>query len=47
MNNTIPGAGIDITVVFLVCVIALVVLTSAILIISRYRKCPSAKILVI
>ena len=32
MNNTIPGAGIDITVVFLVCVIALVVLTSAILI---------------
>lgn len=47
MNNTIPGAGIDITVVFLVCVIALVVLTSAILIISRYRKCPSDKILVI
>ena len=40
-------ASIDITVVALVCVIALVVLTTAIFIISRYKKCPSDKILVI
>ncbi|MBQ7836014.1 MAG: flotillin family protein [Clostridia bacterium] len=33
--------------VALVCVIALVVLTTLVLIISRYRKCPSDKILVI
>ncbi len=46
LNSTVDG-NIDITMVALVCVIALVILTTAILIISRYRKCPSDKILVI
>jgi len=41
------SSNIDITMVALVSVIALVVLTTAILIVSRYRKCPSDKILVI
>ncbi len=39
--------GIDVGVVFLVCVIALIALTTMIIILSRYRKCPSDKILVI
>ena len=39
--------NIDITVVALVSVIALVVLTTLVLIVSRYKKCPSDKILVI
>ena len=39
--------GIDPSVLMLVCVIALVVLTTIIVILSRYRKCPSDKILVI
>ena len=39
--------SIDPSVLMLVCVIVLVVLTTMIVILSRYRKCPSDKILVI
>ena len=41
------AASIDPSAVILVCVLALVVLTTIIVILSRYRKCPSDKILVI
>lgn len=39
--------GMDPSVLMLVCVIVLVVMTTMIVILSRYRKCPSDKILVI
>jgi len=41
------GGGINITVLMLVSVIVLLLLTTIIVIFSRYRKCPSDKILVI
>lgn len=40
-------ASIDPSVLMLVCVLVLIVLTTIIVILSRYRKCPSDKILVI
>lgn len=45
--NSANVGGINIGVMFLVCVIALIVLTTMIVILSRYRKCPSDKVLVI
>ena len=44
---TAAAGGINPGVLFLVCVIVLIVLTTMIIILSRYRKCPSDKILVI
>ena len=41
------AASIDPSILMLVCVIVLIVLTTTIVILSRYRKCPSDKILVI
>ena len=41
------NAGIDVGVVILITVIALLVFTTIIVIFSRYRKCPSDKILVV
>ena len=41
------GTTIDPSILMLACVIILVVLTTVIVILSRYRKCPSDKILVI
>ena len=41
------AGGVSSNVLMLVCVIALVLLTTVIVILSRYRKCPSDKILVI
>jgi len=41
------AGGISSNVVLLVCVIVLLVLTTVIVVLSRYRKCPSDKILVI
>ena len=41
------SAGIDPSVVMLTSVIVLIALTTVIVILSRYRKCPSDKILVI
>ena len=41
------AGGISSNVVLLVCVIVLLVLTTIIVVLSRYRKCPSDKILVI
>lgn len=39
--------GLDLSVLLLTCVIVLLVMTTFIVILSRYRKCPSDKILVI
>lgn len=48
MYNTAPSpGGMNIGALFLVCVIVLIVLTTMIVILSRYRKCPSDKVLVI
>ncbi len=48
MRSLLTAVGvIRPSVVMLVCVIVLVLLTSVIVILSRYRKCPSDKILVI
>jgi len=41
------AVGLDPSVLALVCVIVLVLLTTIIVVLSRYRKCPSDKILVI
>ena len=40
-------SGINVSTLFLVSVIVLLALTTVIVILSRYRKCPSDKILVI
>jgi len=45
--NLLLSAGIDPSVVMLTSVIVLIALTTVIVILSRYRKCPSDKILVI
>ncbi len=48
MRLLLTTAGsIDMSVLGLVCVFVLILLTTAIVILSRYRKCPSDKILVI
>ncbi len=47
MKLALAATGINPSVLMLVCVIALVILTTFIVILSRYRKCPSDKILVI
>ena len=44
---TAYSSGINVSTLFLVCVIVLLALTTIIVILSRYRKCPSDKILVI
>lgn len=41
------GGGVSPAVVALVCVVALLIFTTLILIVSRYKKCPSDKIMVI
>jgi len=41
------AATLDIAVLFLVCVIAIVVLTTFIVILSRYKRCPSDRVMVI
>ena len=41
------GAGASFTALVLVCVVVLLILTTMIVIFSRYRKCPSDKVLVI
>lgn len=47
MRTFLTAVSIDPSVPILACVIVLVVLTTMIVILSRYRKCPSDKVLVI
>lgn len=47
MRTFLTAVAIDPSVPILACVIVLVVLTTMIVILSRYRKCPSDKVLVI
>lgn len=45
--DTGAGASLNITVLFLVCAIAIVLLTTMMVIMSRYKRCPSDKVMVI
>ncbi len=45
--TTMPAIGLNPAVLALTCVLVLLVLTTLIVILSRYRKCPSDKVLVI
>ena len=46
-NVTILSAGLSPSWVGVICVIAIVIFTGIILVVSRYKKCPSDKIMVI
>lgn len=41
------GTALDISILILVCVVAVVLLTTIIVILSRYKRCPSDKVMVI
>lgn len=47
LTSSAASGGISASVLMLVCVVVLIILTTFIVILSRYRKCPSDKILVI
>lgn len=46
-HNTLLASGISPSWVALICVIAIVIFTGLILVVSRYKKCPSDKVMVI
>ncbi len=46
-NTLLAAGGIDASWVAVICVVAIVIFTGVILVISRYKKCPSDKIMVI
>ena len=47
IHNTLLASGISPSWVTLICVIAIVIFTGLIVVISRYKKCPSDKVMVI
>ena len=47
IHNTLLASGISPSWVALICVVAIVIFTGLIVVISRYKKCPSDKVMVI